>query len=168
MEDKPMKIRPALFAGVVGSVLSFYTPLLSLLMVYISPILFISPSAIICRWCGFQFPIFCLVGILYAAIAGEPVDAKARNSMIRGAALTAFLVGLVGAFSEVIARIIPEIMVAVDIIDYTNIPLESPLILPITCIGFSIFAAFGAMAGAIGASVFRSIKSNKPAVKSQE
>jgi hypothetical protein len=155
-----MKIRPALIAGVVGSILAFATPLVALLLVYLSPALFITPIAIMCRWCGIQFSIFFLVGILYAAFSEEPNDAVARNSIVRGAALTAFLVGMIGAFSEVIARIIPEIMVALDIIDYTNLPLGNPLVLVITCIGFTFFSVLGAVAGAGGAYAFRILKPN--------
>lgn len=162
-----MKIRPTLIAGVVGSILAFATPLAALLLVYLSPVFFITPVAIMCRWCGIQFSIFFLVGVLYAAFSEEPTDAVARNSIIRGAALTAFMVGLVGTFSEVIARIIPEIMVALDIIGYTNLPLGNPLILLITCIGFTFYAGLGSVAGAVGASVFRILKPNRSTEKAK-
>jgi hypothetical protein len=160
-----MKIRPALCAGLVGSVLAFAVPLVALLLVYLDRFFFITLPAIACRWCGFQFPVFFLVGILYAAFSEEPADAAARNSIIRGAAQTAFFVGLIGAFSEVVARIIPEFMVAMDIIDYTNVPLGNPLILPVTCVGFTLYALVGAVAGAVGALAFWAIKSGKPAVR---
>jgi hypothetical protein len=156
-----MKIKPAIIAGLVGSILAFATPLVALLLVYLSPVFFISPLAIICRWCGFQFSIFFLVGILYAAFSEEPTDAVSRNSIIRGAALTAFMVGLIGTFSEVIARIIPEIMVSLDLIGYTNLPLGNPLVLVITCIGFAFYACLGSVAGAGGAYAFRILKPNK-------
>ena len=163
-----MKTRPALLAGGIGSILSFLTPLLSLLLVYILPNSFLSVFGILFRWCGLQFAILFLVGFLYAAFAAEPAGAPEKASVIRGAALTAFLVGVVGAISEVIARIIPEVMVATGMISYTYVPLKNPLlVLPLTLIGFTVLAGLGAAVGAGGAAAYRAIKPARPAAQPQ-
>jgi hypothetical protein len=157
-----MKPRPFLIAGGIGSILIFTPPMAALILVYVSPAIFTAPLAILCRWLAVQMVILFMVGIIYAAAAdGTAASAENRRPIVSGAAWTAFIVGLVGTASEIIARIIPEILVALDVIGYTYVPLNVAL-LPVLCIVFTVFSALGAGVGAAGATVYMRLRNKQP------
>jgi hypothetical protein len=153
-----MKLRPLFIAGGIGSILIFTPPMAALILVYVSPGIFTSPFWILCRWLAMQMPILCLVGIIYALASDH--KAVNRRGIVNGAALTAFLVGMVGTASEILARIIPQVLVEVHVIGWTYVPLNV-LLLPVLCIVFSGFAVLGAGLGALGALLAEKVRNSR-------
>jgi hypothetical protein len=153
-----MKLRPLLVAGGIGSILIFAPPMSALILVYVSPGIFTAPLWILGRWLAVQMPIQFLVGVVYALAADR--EAVNRGGIVRGAALAAFLVGMVGTASEILARIIPEALVWVHVFRRTDVPLDVYL-LPILCIVFSGCSVFGAGFGALGAAITEKVRKPK-------
>jgi hypothetical protein len=67
---------------------------------------------------------------------------------------------MVGTASEILARIIPQVLVEVHVIGWTYVPLNV-LLLPVLCIVFSGFAVLGAGLGALGALLAEKVRNSR-------